>query len=86
MERITNITNARKNLFEMVDMVIDHDEVYRITTKRGNVVLLSEEEYSGMMETLYLTSIPGMREKLIEGLNTPVEDCVKVDWENELPD
>ena len=86
MERITNITNARNNLFELVDEVINKNQVYRITSKKGNVVLLSDEEYSGMMETLYLTSIPGMREKLIEGLNTPVEECVKVDWENELPD
>ena len=77
MERITNITNARNNLFNLVDEVLDKNEVYRITSKKGNVVLLSDEEYSGIMETLYLTSIPGMREKLIEGLNTPVEECVK---------
>ena len=86
MERISNITNARNNLFELVDEVIEKNEVYRITSKKGSVVLLSEEDYSGIMETLYLTSIPGMREQLIEGLNTPAEECVKVDWENELPD
>ena len=82
MERITNITNARNNLFELVEEVLDNNEVYRITSKKGNVVLLSDEDYSGIMETLYLTSIPGMREKLIEGLNTPVEECVKgsKDW------
>ena len=77
MERIANITNARNNLFELVDEVIEKNDVYRITSKKGNVVLLSEEDYSGIMETLYLTSIPGMREALIEGLNTPVEKCVK---------
>ena len=82
MERIANITNARNNLFEMVDEVIEKNEVFRITSKKGNVVLLSEEDYSGILETRYLTGIPGMREKLIEGLNTPVEDCVKgsKDW------
>ena len=82
MERITNITNARNNLFDLVEEVIEKNEVYRITSKKGNVVLLSDEEYSGMIETLYLTSIPGMREKLIEGLNTPIEECVNgsKDW------
>ena len=82
MERITNITNARNNLFDLVEEVLEKNEVYRITSKKGNVVLLSDEDYSGIMETLYLTSIPGMREKLIEGLNTPVEECVKgsKDW------
>ena len=82
MERITNITNARNNLFELVEEVLEKNEVYRITSKKANVVLLSDEDYSGIMETLYLTSIPGMREKLIEGLNTPVEECVEgsKDW------
>ena len=82
MERITNITNARNNLFDLVDEVLEKSQVYRITSKKGNVVLMSDEEYSGMMETLYLTSIPGMREQLIDGLNTPIEECVEgsKDW------
>ena len=86
MERITNVTNARNNLFDLIDQVIDKNEVVKITSKRGNVVLLSDEDYSGMQETMYLLSIPGMREKLVEGLHTPLADCVEVDWKHELPD
>lgn len=40
---------------------------------------MSEEDYKGMVETSYLMSIPGMEEKIIEGLNTPIEKCVKED-------
>ena len=53
------------------------------TTKDSNAVLLPEEDYSGIMETLYLVSMPGMREKIMEGMSTPLEDCVDeaaVEW------
>lgn len=79
----TNITNFRKDLYNMVDSTIKFDETINITTKNGNAVLLSEEEYRGMMETIYLLSIPGMKEILIEGMNTPLEECVKYDWDEE---
>ena len=41
-----------------------------------NEVIDSEEDYNGLMETLYLSSIPGMKEKIVEGLNTSIEDCI----------
>ena len=53
------------------------------TTKDGNAVLLPEEDYSGIMETLYLVSVPGMREKLRAAKAEPLEDCVDesaVEW------
>ena len=73
----TNITNFRKNAFDYVEQTIN------ITTKDGNAVLLSEEDYSGIMETLYLVSAPGMREKIMDGIATSLEDCVDetaVEW------
>ena len=48
-----------------------------ITGKTGNVILLSEEDYRSIQETLYLCSAPGMREKIVEGLNTSLEECVE---------
>ena len=79
----TNITNFRKNAFNYVEQTIRYNEPLNISTKEGNAVLLSEEDYSGIMETLYLVSMPGMREKIMEGMSTPLEDCVDeaaVEW------
>lgn len=52
----TNITNFRKNAFDYVEQTIKYNQPINITTKDGNAVLLSEEDYSGIMETLYLVS------------------------------
>ena len=72
----TTITNFRKNVYSMVENTIRFNEPVNITTKDGNAVMISEEEYLGLIETLHLTSIPGMKEKLIEGLNTPLSETV----------
>ncbi|MBC6678534.1 type II toxin-antitoxin system Phd/YefM family antitoxin [Zhenpiania hominis] len=80
---ITNVTNFRKNIFSMLEQTIKYNEPINISTKDGNAVVLSEEEYQGMLETIYLMSIPEMKEKLIEGKNTPLSECVsesEVDW------
>lgn len=47
-----------------------------ISTKDGNTLILSEEEYNNIVETLYLSSMPATKEKIIEGLNTSLEDCI----------
>lgn len=75
----TTATNFRKNVFGMLEQTIKYNEPVTINTKNGNAILMSEEEYNGMMETLYLMSIPGMEEKIVEGLNTPIEECIKGD-------
>lgn len=58
----------------------DCNDVINVNTKKGNVVILSEEDYNGLIETLYLTSIPGMKERLIEGKNAPLEDSDVFEW------
>jgi PHD/YefM family antitoxin component YafN of YafNO toxin-antitoxin module len=50
-----------------------------VTTKEGNAVVLSEDDYNALQETLHLVSIPGMREKIREGMATPLSDCVADD-------
>lgn len=81
---ITNATNLRKNLFEFLDAAAVNDEKIIVTTKNGNAAIVSEEYLRSLEETCYLCSIPGMVESVREGLNTPTEDCVKLDWEKDL--
>ena len=74
---ILNATTARKNFFKLMeDTVTTHEPTY-ITGKNGNVVVLSEEDFRSMQETLYLLSIPGMREKIINGLKVPPEELIE---------
>ena len=72
----TTVTNFRKNVYSMVENTIRFNEPVHITTKEGNVVMISEEDYLGLLETLHLTSVPGMKEKLVDGLNTPLSDTI----------
>lgn len=73
----TNVTNFRKNIFGILQQAIKYNEPVNISTKEGNAVILSEEEYNDMIETLYLSSIPATKEKIIEGLNTSLDDCIE---------
>lgn len=80
----TNATNLRKNLFGLLEQTIKFNEPVNVSTKDGNAVILSEEEYNSLMETLYLVSIPKMKEEIKEGLNTPISDCIpadEVEWQ-----
>lgn len=79
----TNITNFRKNVFSMLEQTIKYNEPLNISTKDGNAVVLSEEDYRGMMETLHLLSVPGMKEKLLEMKTAPDSEFVpasEVEW------
>ena len=79
----TTVTNFRKNLFGLLEQVIRFNEPVNVSTKNGNVVVLSEDDYNDLVGTLYLSSNPVMREKIIDGLNTPLSECVgenEVNW------
>jgi len=74
-------TEARKRLYSLVDEVKESHEPIQIVGKRSSAVLVSEEDWRAVQETLYLTSIPGMRESIQKGLKTPVEECDEdIDW------
>ncbi|NJD01621.1 MAG: type II toxin-antitoxin system Phd/YefM family antitoxin [Ruminiclostridium sp.] len=76
-----NVTNAREKLYILVDEANKSHEPIHILGKRANAVLISESDWNSIQETLYLLSIPGMRESIIEGKNTPVEECVEeLEW------
>ena len=70
-----NATEARAKLYRLIDEAAESHEPVFITGKRANAVLLSEDDWRSIQETLYLLSIPGMRETIVEGMKTPVEEC-----------
>jgi len=67
-------TEARKRLYALIDEVGQSHEPLQITGKRGNAVLLSEEDWLAIHESLHLVSIPGMRESILEGMATDVSE------------
>ena len=70
-------TEARKSLYNLVDVVaLSHDPI-QIVGKRHSAVLISEDDWRAIQETLYLTSIPGMRESIQKGLKSQIEECSK---------
>jgi prevent-host-death family protein len=71
------VSEARVNLYRLIDQVASSHKPTVITCKRSNAVLISEEDWSAIQETLYLLSIPGMRESIKKGLDTPIEKCGK---------
>lgn len=78
-----NATSFRNDIYNLLENTIKYNEPVNITTKSGNAILLSESDYNNMVESLNLLSIPGMKEKIIDGLNTSIEECVsenEVEW------
>ncbi len=76
-----NVTNARKELYKLIDQVQDAHEPIYITGKSNSAVLLSVEDWRAIEETMFLTSIPGMRESIIEGMNEDPNECnTELDW------
>lgn len=71
------ISDARRNLYGIVDEVAENHTGYFITGKRNQAVLISAEDWNAINETLYLVSQPGMRESILEGMTTPVSACSK---------
>ena len=79
----TNITNFRKNIFGMLEQTIKYNEPVNISTKDGNAVVISEDDYNSLVESLYLSSIPQVRKEIVDGLNTPLSECLpesEVSW------
>jgi prevent-host-death family protein len=78
---ILTVSDARANLYKLIDQANDSHEPVIISGKRNNAVLISEDDWNSIQETLYLNSIPGMRESIIEGMNEPITDSIKtLDW------
>jgi antitoxin YefM len=74
MKTIT-ASHARANLYRLLEETAHSSEPIQITGKKGNAVLVSVDDWRALQETVYLLSVPGMRESIREGLATPIEDC-----------
>jgi antitoxin YefM len=76
-----NITNARKNLYKLVERLSESHEPVHITGKSKSAVLVAEEDWRSIEETLYLMAIPGMRESIVKGMKEPLEkSSTKIEW------
>ncbi|MCA9408108.1 MAG: type II toxin-antitoxin system Phd/YefM family antitoxin [Candidatus Omnitrophica bacterium] len=80
---MTSLTasQARTKLYKLLDLVASSHEPIQITGKRNDAVLISQEDWQAIQETLHLLSIPGMRKSIRQGLKTPLKNCVKdLNW------
>ena len=79
--KTVSVSKARANLYKLLEEAGETHEPLIITGKRGNAVLLAEDDWRAIQESLFLLSIPGMRESIREGLETPVAACEEeLDW------
>lgn len=75
------VTKARQNFFKLIEEINNSHGPIQIVGKNKNAVILSEEDYSSIQETLFLLTIPGMRESIIDGMNDKIENCSKdLNW------
>lgn len=75
----TNISNFRQNIFEYINQAIEFNDIINVNTKNGNAVILSENDYNSLVETLYLSSNPKVKEEILNGKNTPLSECITAD-------
>ena len=76
-----NATNARKNLYKLIKEVGESHEPVIITGRDSSAVLVNEDDWNAIQETLHLLSIPGMADSIRKGLTTPVDECdEEVHW------
>jgi antitoxin YefM len=70
-----NASEAREKLYRLLDETATDHQPVLITGPQSNAVLVGEEDWNAIQETLHLLSVPGMRESIVEGLATTLEDC-----------
>ena len=79
----TNVTHVRKNVATLLEQTLKFNEPIHVSTRNGNVVVLSEDDYRGILETLEMNANPVMKQKLLEGKDTPLSECIpesEVEW------
>ena len=78
---VLTASDARSNLYKLIDQTNESHEPVIISGKRNNAVLISEDDWKSIQETLYLVSIPGMKESIIHGMNEPLGNSIdKLNW------
>jgi antitoxin YefM len=74
---VITASEARANLYRLIDEAASSHQPLLISGKRNKAVLISEEDWEAIQETLFLLSIPSMRESIREGMGTPVDECAE---------
>ena len=75
----TNISNFRQNIFEYINQAVEYNDIINVNTKNGNAIILSENDYNSLVETLYLSSNQKVKEEILNGKNTPLSECISAD-------
>lgn len=75
-----SLDSFRKDVGTYVEHAVTRNDVITLATSKGNAVILSEEEYSGLLETLRLMSAAGMKERIVEAHSTPIEEAEDFEW------
>lgn len=69
-----NITSFRKNIFSVFEQAIKFNQPVNVSTKDGNAVVISETDYRSLIETLYVSSVPGLKKQILAGMNEPLSE------------
>ena len=81
MTTVLTASEARANLYRLIDQAADSHEPILITGKRSDAVLVAVEDWQAIQETLYLLAVPGMRESIKEGMSETIDNCAKnLEW------
>lgn len=75
----TNTSNAKRNLYKLIDMAIENETEICICTKKGNIVMISENEYRSVLETLFLSFNDKYKKSIVDGLKIPYEQTISED-------
>lgn len=74
---ITNATELRKNLFNALDEIIEYNDQLTVNTRKGNAVIISEDDYNGMLETIYILSQKNLYKKIKDGEQEDINEMNK---------
>lgn len=78
-----NITSFRKDIYKLLENAIKYNEPINVSTKNGNAIILSEEDYNNLIETLYIESVPGLKKEILKRANDNEDEFVsedEVEW------
>ncbi|MDR1917747.1 MAG: type II toxin-antitoxin system Phd/YefM family antitoxin [Christensenellaceae bacterium] len=81
-----NVTNFRNNLFSYLEQALKFGETLNVATRNGNIIVLTEDDYRGMVETLAIQSNPKLHKDILESMHAPKSEFVELDWESLLTD
>ncbi len=80
LQKAISVSQARANIFKLINETNQSHTPIIITGKKNDAVLLSLDDWNAIQETLYLNSIPNVKQSIMEGLNTPPEECEEYQW------